>query len=234
MTAPPPRLTAALDAAWDTISEAVATGLDIKQASEDSTLGPLAKVLVADASELPPGGTAPPVKECPPKCIARSDLATLCPQEIQEITEWARTCRYRHLVDVLKALVQVAVPKLDYTEEAVKGATVHGQGGLRLIHLRGDPSVAKKLLNEGRLIQVLDVAAAVSDPAAELSGTCGALLMREFGGPYLYRPQNLTLGWEPAKDELTVRLVLESSWRLERVETVGDQAPVVALRVAPT
>lgn len=228
MTAPPPRLTAAIDAAWDRISKAVATGLDPKE-SPDSTISTLAKVLVADSSALPPGSDLLPVFEYKYE-ISRPVLAALAAQAVpatQEVTEWARESRSEDLLAVLEKLVDGAADqKLKYTEEAVNRAEVYGQGGLRLIHLRGDHALADRLKENGVLSQVVDVAAAVNQ-ATEFPDRFGALLMREFGGPYLHRPQDLTLGWEPV-DESNARLVLESVWRLERTPTT-DKPRVVAL-----
>jgi hypothetical protein len=227
MTAPPPRLTAALDAKWLQVEKWVKAGLDAKSADKKSVVSQLSRALpLNEHGTLLPDGSNPPNRSEYKKRISRDALAAL--PEV-EVTEWACQAREAHLLEVLQALAACATDSpSSYSEEGVLGAQVHGEGGRRLIHLRGDRDVADSLLEQGEVLEVVDVAAAVTNQDPAFAAGYSALLVREYGCPYLNRPNDLTLGWEPA-NSFMLRLVLEASWRLERANPVQRSPRVLGL-----
>lgn len=231
MTAPPPRLTIRLDAKWSHISKAVATGLDVKKADKSSPIAQLANVLIVDDTEVPLESGQRSEYEI---SLTRDELDSVTEHEI---SDWARESREMHLMKVLNALAARAPDEtVDYTDDGIRGINeqIVGTGGFRLIHLRGDRKVADNLLKHGLVVEIVDVSATVNNRDGDFATTYpeltqhSALVMREYGAPYLNRPKDLTLGWEPI-DTNTVRLVLETTWQLKRAETTDGRASVLAL-----
>lgn len=224
MTAPQPRLRAALDEQWDTIARAVSKGLDITEAANKSSIQLLSRLLVVDSSATPAGEGDPQLHEHE-LTLSRGQIDSINPTDL---TEWARACRCNDLVRVLTALVSAVAEIAPYTADGVSQAPLHGEGSLRLVHLRGDSAIATALLEKGVVNEVLDLSGLVTQAGLVPTEGCDALVMREIGAPYVHRPVDLTLGWD-APGALGVRLVLETKWHLRRTEVVRGRAPVIAL-----